>query len=66
MEEELQALREALEGAEMDLILYKKFAAGGNQYVQANYRHKLEQVERLRARIKELEEKETGVKKCPD
>lgn len=55
---ELGMLREMLEGCEADLIRYRHH--GGNPVLKANYEHKMEQAERLRAKIKALEE-EKGV-----
>lgn len=54
---ELEALQDMLQGAEIDLAIYKRNATGGNQYVMANYLHKKEQVEQLREKIKKLEQK---------
>lgn len=51
---ELALLKEQLAGCETDLIAYQHH--GGDPAREANYRHKLAQAERLRARIAELEQ----------
>ena len=45
--DELAALREMLAGAEEDLIRYKTHHGSGNPYLEANYAHKVRQIEEL-------------------
>lgn len=52
---ELDLLREQLTGAQFDLLMYSKHQ-GESPVIDANIRHKREQVEALEKRVLELEE----------
>lgn len=52
---ELELLKGMLEGCEDSLVSYQQFANCGDPALEANYRHKVEQAERLKERIKKLE-----------
>ena len=54
---ELDLLREQLAEAQTDLLAYSKYQ-GQSPVIDANIRHKREQVEALQARTLELEQKE--------
>ena len=54
---ELDLLREQLQGAQIDLLMYSKHQ-GESPVIDANIRHKREQVEALEAKVLELEEQE--------
>lgn len=53
---ELELLKRMLEGCEDSLVSYQQFANCGDPALEANYRHKVEQAERLREKIKKLQE----------
>ena len=57
--DELAALREMLAGAEEDLIRYKTHHGSGNPYLEANYAHKVRQIEELKGKNKKIEEEKT-------
>ena len=54
---ELDLLREQLQGAQFDLLMYGKHQ-GESPVLDANIQHKREQVEDLERRVLELEEQE--------
>ena len=56
MKDELAMLKDMLDGAEEDLRRYKAHRGSGNQYLEANYAHKAEQIEELKKRIAKIEE----------
>lgn len=61
MTDELAMLRDMLEGAEEDLIRYKAYKGSGIRLLEANYAHKVRQIEDLKQRIAKIEEEN---KKC--
>lgn len=56
MKTELDALREMLAGCEDDMIRYKGMKDCGVPYLEANYAHKMRQIEELKKKIKKMEE----------
>ena len=52
---QLERLREQLESCEIDLYSYRKYA-GQSPVIDANIRHKEEQIRQITADIQELEE----------
>ena len=58
---EKELLQEQLDGAIIDMVNYRKLE-GQSPVIDANIRHKREQIERLRARIAEIEKEEADRK----
>lgn len=54
MKSELEELEDILQSEEIILSQYAHNLGSGNDLLEANYRHKKADVERLRARIEEL------------
>ena len=60
---EKDRLREQLDGAVLDLMMYRKHE-GESPVLDANIRHKREQIESLQARIAQIEREEADAKEA--